>query len=193
VGQYIQPGETIARLEAMEQILVNFSVPQKFISQLTVGQPIAATVDAWPEQRFAGTIRAIDPQINRDTRMLKLQGTLDNPDGRLMPGMFARVKIALEQRNDVHTVPQAAIAYSPSGDSVYVVSAAPDDATALAVRSVFVVSGDRRGDQIEIISGLQAGMTVVTAGQQKLHNGARVVVDNSVPVSNQPAPAVENN
>jgi membrane fusion protein (multidrug efflux system) len=109
--------------------------------------------------------------------------------------MFAEVEIRLPTREDVVTVPQAAVTYSPYGDSVYVIIEPPadDDASAVTVRNTFVATGPVRGDQVAIESGLDAGAIVVTAGQQKLRNGARVVIDNSVAVGNQPDPRPSNN
>ena len=92
-------------------------------------------------------------------------------------------------------MPQSALTYSPYGDSVFVVDESVDEAgkKVLTVTNTFVVTGATRGDQVAISSGLEPGMIVVTAGQQKLRGGAQVLVDNSVPVSNDPAPEVVNN
>ena len=194
VGQYIEPGNTLVRLENTEQMLVDFPVPQRYISQLFVGQLITATVDAWPNERFNGNVRAIEPQISTTTRNVKIQGVVANPENRLIPGMFVRVEVKLSAQDNVLTVPKAAITYSPYGNSVYVVRSNPtgDDGASIA-ESVSVVTGSTRGDQVAIESGLTTGMVVVTSGQQKLQNGAPVIVDNTVTVSNQPAPAADNN
>jgi membrane fusion protein (multidrug efflux system) len=194
VGQFVEPGDTLVRLEDTEQMLVDFPVPQRYISELFVGQPITAIVDAWPNERFRGTVRAIEPQISATTRNVKIQGVLANPENRLIPGMFVSIEIALSAQDNVITVPKAAITYSPYGDSVYVVRPNPagEDGRLIA-ESLSVMTGASRGDQVAIESGLKAGMVVVTAGQQKLRNGVAVIVDNSVAVSNQPAPAADNN
>jgi len=194
VGQYIEPGDTLVRLENTEQMLVDFPVPQRYISQLFVGQLITATVDASPNERFNGNVRAIEPQISTTTRNVKIQGIVANTENRLIPGMFVRVEVKLSAQDNVLTVPKAAITYSPYGNSVYVVRSNPtgDDGASIA-ESVSVVTGSTRGDQVAIESGLTTGMVVVTSGQQKLQNGASVVVDNTVTVSNQPAPAADNN
>lgn len=194
VGQYVEPGDTLVRLENTEQMLVDFPVPQRYINQIFVGQLITAVVDAWPNERFTGSVRAIEPQISATTRNVKIQGVLANPENRLIPGMFVRVEVRLSARHNVLTVPKAAITYSPYGDSVYVVRPNPaSDDGALIAESVSVVTGSSRGDQIAIESGLKTGMVVVTSGQQKLQNGTPVIVDNTVAVSNQPAPAANNN
>jgi membrane fusion protein (multidrug efflux system) len=197
LGQYIEPGDNLVRLEAIDQLLVNFTVSQRQIGQLSVGQVVFAYVDAWPGQRFAGVIDAIAPKVESDTRNVRVRAVLDNVDTRLLPGMFARVEIQLPTQGTVVTVPQSAVTYSPYGDSVYIVADQPEQAggaqPVFAVSNSFVVLGATRGDQVAIKSGLTAGMTVVTAGQQKLRNGSQVVIDNSVAVSNSPTPQPDNN
>ncbi len=192
VGQYVEPGDTLVRLEAIDDILVRFPVPQKFFSQLSVGQPIVVTTDAWPDEEFPGTIRALEPQIARDTRNIRVQGVISNAEQKLLPGMFARIDIVLPTQNDVTTVPQSAVTYSPYGDSVFVVNDNEGD-DAPTVRNAFVQTGATRGDQVAITTGLMPGELVVTSGQQKLTNGARVRVDNTVQVSDQPDPDAANN
>jgi membrane fusion protein (multidrug efflux system) len=197
LGQYIEPGDTLVRLEALDQLLVDFTVSQRQMGQLFVGQKVVAYVDAWPGQRFTGVIDAIAPKVEINTRNVSVRAVLTNVDTRLIPGMFARVEVQLSTQDTVVTVPQSAITYSPYGDSVYVIGEqSPQDANGQPVYGVtntFVVLGATRGDQVAIESGLAAGTTVVTAGQQKLRNGSQVVVDNSVPVSNNPAPQPANN
>jgi membrane fusion protein (multidrug efflux system) len=195
VGQYLEPGDPIVRLEASDQMVVDFPVPQQRFGNLRVKQPVSLHVDAWPGALFHGVISAIEPQVDRDTRNIRLRAVIDNPEGRLLPGMFARIDIELPARDNVVTVPHAAVTRSPYGDAVFVVSEATDDAgqKQLRVTNTVVVTGATRGDQVAITSGLAAGATIVTAGQQKLRNGAVVVVDNSVPVSNSATPEADNN
>ncbi len=191
MGQYVEPGDRLVRLESLQQVLVEFPVPQQYIGQLSVGQSLTLVSDAWPEQTFSGMIRALESQIDRNTRMLRVQGIVENPDERLVPGMFVQVEVILPVRDSVLTVPQSVITFSPYGNSVFVLDSGADGA--LSARKVFVTTGETRGDQVMITSGLDTGATLVTAGQQKLRNGSLVVVDNSVPVSNQSAPVPANN
>ncbi|MEO8224170.1 MAG: efflux RND transporter periplasmic adaptor subunit [Gammaproteobacteria bacterium] len=195
LGQYIQPGNPVVRLEAGDQMVVDFPVPQQQFSRLRVKQSVAVRVDAWPGQSFVGAIQAIEPQVERDTRNIRVRALVDNPDGKLLPGMFARIDIELPSRENVITIPHAAVTHSPYGDAVFVVAEKTDPTgkKALTVANTLVVTGATRGDQVAITSGLEAGATIVTAGQQKLRNGSVVVVDNSVPVSNSARPAPANN
>lgn len=195
IGQYIEPGDPIVRLEGREKMVVDFPVPQQQLGNLRVKQPVSVQVDAWPGQAFRGAIEAIEPQVERDTRNIRVRAAVDNPEGKLLPGMFARIAIELPARDQVITIPHAAVTHSPYGDAVFVVTEKKNPAgkAETVVTTTVVVTGATRGDQIAVTSGLAAGATIVTAGQQKLRNGSLVVVDNSVPVSNSASPAPANN
>jgi len=195
LGEYVEPGDPIVRLEALDKILVDFPVPQRSIGAVRTGQALRLFVDAYPGKEFPGTLTAIAPNVRANTRDVRLEGLVDNPGEQLLPGMFAEIEIRLPVKESVVTLPQSSIAYSPYGDSVYIVreAAGDDGETQLTVENTFVQTGRRRGDQVAIVSGVAAGDTVVSAGQNKLRNRARVVVDNSVVVSNEASSVPENN
>lgn len=195
LGQYVEPGDAIVRLEALDKILVDFPVSQRSIGLVEVGQPLKIFVDAYSGKAFHGTVAAIAPNVRSNTRDVRLEGLVDNPAEQLLPGMFAEVEIQLPTREAIVTLPQSTITYSPYGDSVYVVQETTDENgdQALIAESRFVQTGETRGDQVAVLSGVAPGDTIVTAGQIKLRNGARVVVDNSVLVSNQASSIPENN
>jgi len=152
-----------------------------------VGQSLTLRVDAYPGKEFSGQVTAISPQVRSQTRDVRLEGLVDNETEALLPGMFAEVATRLPVQEEIVTLPQSTITYSPYCDSVYAVRETTDEngETVLTADTVFVQTGDTRGDQIAIVSGVMTGDRIVTAGQIKLRNGARVVIDNSVPVSNQ--------
>jgi membrane fusion protein (multidrug efflux system) len=195
LGEYVEPGDPIVRLEDLDRMLVDFPVPQRSIDLVRVGEPLTVYVDAYPDMEFSGKVTAISPQVRSDTRDVRIEGLIDNPSRQLLPGMFAEVAVELGSKEQVVTLPQSTITYSPYGDSVFVIEEARDDAghTALVARNRFVEVGDTRGDQVAILSGVDVGETVVTAGQIKLRNDTAVVVDNSVRVSNEVNPLPENN
>jgi membrane fusion protein (multidrug efflux system) len=195
LGQYIRPGDPIVRLEALDKILVDFPVTQRHMSHVRPGQPLIIRVDAWPGKEFHGTITAIAPQVQSATRNLRLEGLVDNEAGQLLPGMFAEVTIQRPVVEEVVTVPQAAITFSPYGDSVFTIREMTDanGDPALVAENVFVTIGSTRGDQVAILAGVSAGDTVVTAGHIKLRAGMPVRVDNSIPVSNLASSTPENN
>ena len=195
LGQFIEPGDPIVRLEALDQILVDFPVSQRYMSQVHTGQPLVIRVDAWPGKDFHGTITAIAPQVRSMTRDLRLEGLVDNAAGQLLPGMFVEVTIQQPVEEEVVTVPQAAITFSPYGDSIFTIRETTDTKgeSMLVVDNVFVTTGSTRGDQVAILAGITVGDTVVTAGHIKLRDGVRVRVDNSIPVSNLASSIPENN
>jgi membrane fusion protein (multidrug efflux system) len=194
LGEYVEPGDLLVRLEALDQILIDFPVPQQAIGQVRVGQLLVIRVDAYPGKEFSGRVTAISPQVRAQTRDVRLEGLIDNQAEALLPGMFAEVATHLPVQQQVVTLPQAAITFSPYGDSVFIIHEAVDESgeKVLSVDVVFVQTGSTRGDQVAIVSGVAPGERVVTAGQIKLRKGARVVIDNSVPVSNQPVSVLDD-
>lgn len=178
VGQYLEAGVAIVNIQDLSVMFVNFSVSQKELSDLKVGHTIKMTTDAYPVQEFEGEISAIEPLINQQTGMVEVQGSFDNADGLLRPGMFAKLAIQLPSRMQVVTVPQTAISYSLYGDFVYVVKSGKDDAGAdiNTVEKRIVETGERRAGSIIVESGIEAGEMIVTSGQLKLDNGTRVAV-----------------
>lgn len=184
-GQFLPAGTAIVTLQALDPIHVDFFLPQQALAQLKVGQKIAAVVDTWPKETFAGEITAINPKVDTATRNVQIRATLPNPDERLLPGMFARVEIVVGEPKQLMTVPVTAVTSNPYGDTVYVVEGTAPD---LTVRQVFVKTGETRGDIVAILDGVTAGQTIVTAGQLKLHKGSPVKIDNSIVPTTDPAP-----
>jgi membrane fusion protein (multidrug efflux system) len=195
LGEYVEPGDPIVRLEALDKILVDFPVPQRSIGLVRVGQALIIRVDAYPKKVFKGKITAISPQVREQTRDVRIEGLVVNASEQLLPGMFAEIAIQLPVTEEVVTLPQSTITYSPYGDSVFVIEATTDDSgnPSYLAQNRFIQTGDTRGDQVAILSGVTPGETVVTAGQAKLRNGAHVLIDNSVLVSNEAASVLENN
>jgi membrane fusion protein (multidrug efflux system) len=194
VGQYLAAGTQIVTLQQLNPLFVDFYVPQQALSQISVGQPVTATVDAFPGQTFPGQISAINSAVDTATRAVQVRATVQNDQLLLRPGMFVSVNISVGQPQTLVTLPQAAIAYNPYGDTVFTVApgTGPDGKQALIATQKFVRIGDTRGDQVAVLSGVAPGDQVVTAGQLKLHNGANVMVNNTVQVSDDPNPTPPN-
>jgi membrane fusion protein (multidrug efflux system) len=134
-------------------------------------------VQAYPERVFEGRIQAISPAVSRETRNIQVRALVPNPDRLLLPGMFAKVDTLLAAREDVLTLPRQAIAFNTYGDSVFVIEQGGDeDADELIVQRRQIKTGAVRGQEIEILEGLEVGERVVLAGQVKLRNGASVQV-----------------
>ncbi len=187
LGQFLPAGGSIAALQALDPIYAEFTLPQQAVGQLKAGQAVHVAIDAFPGTTFSGTINALNSKVDEATRNITVQATLRNPDGRLIPGMFASVDVVLPSRDDMITLPQTAIVYNPYGSAVYVVESVRDEAGTVSqvVRQHFVTLGETRGDQVAVVKGVNAGEEIVTAGQIKLRNGSPVQVNNaSVPPDN---------
>ncbi len=191
-GQYLNAGDKIVTLQAIDPIYVDFFLPQQQIDHLSVGQAVSVSTDAFAGKSFAGKITAISPKIDTATRNVQVEATLANARRQMLPGMFADVSVAVGAKQRYLTLPQTAITYNPYGSTVFVLKpgAARDDKgnAPLLAQQVFVTTGDTRGDQVAVLSGLFEGQEVVTSGQMKLKNGTPVVVDNTVLPGNSPNP-----
>jgi membrane fusion protein (multidrug efflux system) len=194
LGQYVQPATVVATLQDLDKMKVDFTVPEQALGSLRIGQP--AHFGLTPDKMtFSGAVTGIDPKIDPQTRLVSLQALIDNPNDELRPGQFIRIRVELPEEKNVIAVSQTAVTTSLYGDYVFVVDEAKPDATAappsssgaagpagpgLVVRQVFVKIGRRNGATIEILSGLKSGERIVTAGQNRLSNGAAVKIDNTV-------------
>lgn len=195
IGQYLTAGAAIVTLQALDPILIDFYVPQQALSQVKIGQAVAAGVDTFPGQTFMGSVESVNSKIDSGSRNVQVRAAFRNPDKRLVPGMFASVRIAAGNKADRITLPQTAITYNPYGDTVFVVEKGGSDDQGkprLTVQQRFVKVGSTRGDQIAVESGIKAGEVVVTAGQIKLRNGTAVIVNNDVPPNNDVHPTPPN-
>jgi membrane fusion protein, multidrug efflux system len=194
-GQYLKAGDPIVPLQALRPIYVNFGVPQQEVGHLSAGHEVRVSTESLAGVEYPGRVTAIDSVIDQGTRNVQVQASLPNSEGRLHPGMFVRVSVALGPSVEVVALPASAISYAPYGDSVFVVGdlKGPKGEAYRGVRQEFVKLGGTRGDQVAVLTGVKAGDEVVTSGTFKLRNGARVHVDNAVQPTNEPAPRPEDN
>jgi membrane fusion protein (multidrug efflux system) len=173
VGEYITAGQALVNLEAVDPVKADFRVPEKFLPAIRVGQTIRIKVDAFPKDSFAGKVYAIDPRLDVAGRSLLVRAMVPNQDQRLRPGLFARVTVILQLKEDALTIPEQAIV--PQGDSQFVFKIVDGK-----VHLTKVVIGTRREGRVEILDGLAAGDEVVTAGQLKIREGSAVTVTNGL-------------
>lgn len=194
VGQYLNGGDPVVPLQALDPVYVDFSLPQQQLSRLPVGGTVEVDLEGAPEPQIRGQITAIDSVVDSATRNVMVQASFDNPDAVLKPGMFVDVRIAGAGTGEYVTLPASSISYAPYGDSVYIVEEmeGPDGESYTGVRQQFVQLGPTRGDQVAVRSGVDAGQEVVTSGVFKLRSGAAVVVNNDVQPGNDPTPTPEN-
>jgi membrane fusion protein, multidrug efflux system len=194
LGQYLSAGQAIVSLQSLNPIYVNFGVPQQDAAKVRAGRTLRVTSSDVAGDVFTGRVTAIDSVVNEATRNIQVQATLANPGGRLRPGMFVQVEMAMGADRPVVSLPATAINYAPYGDSVYIVSDLKDPSgkTYRGVRQQFVKLEGSRGDQVAVVSGVNPGDEVVSSGVFKLRNGAAVQVNNKVQPGNSPAPKPED-
>jgi membrane fusion protein (multidrug efflux system) len=183
LGQNLNEGEPIVSLQTIDPIFVNFSLPQQQLAQVKPGLKVRVTTDALPGQVIEGEITAISPEVDVATRNIRVQATVANSQERLRPGMFVNVSVVLPSREEVLAIPTTAVLYAPYGDMVFVVHEKESGKGVQLVkvlRQKIVQLGEKRGDFVAIVSGLDKGETVVSTGVFKLRNDQAVVVDNTL-------------
>lgn len=182
LGEFLAPGAQIVSLQSLDPIYTDYTLPERYLSDIGVGQAIEVKVQSYPGERFEGRIQAINPGIDPGTRSIRLRAMLENPDSRLRPGMFAEIRTLLPQRDDILTLPQQAITYAPYGDTVFAIE---EENGKLIVQRKPVTTGEVRNGRVEILSGLEAGDRVASAGQTKLRNDMAVEIDNSIELNDE--------
>ncbi|MFN0190633.1 MAG: efflux RND transporter periplasmic adaptor subunit [Aestuariivirga sp.] len=185
VGSYVAPGQKVVWLQKVEPIYVDFSVAEEDYGRISDGQKVTARFTAWPDQVFSGTVKTTDARMSEASRMITVRAAFDNPDGKLVPGMYANVAVESGEPQSVVTVPQTAVTYTLYGDNVLVVVPAkqPDPNNKdeqLEIERRFVKAGSMRNGRVQIAEGLKPGDRVVTAGHNKIDQGSKVRIDNTV-------------
>ena len=173
-GAFVAAGTDIARLEKIDQLKLDFRVPETYLRQLQNGLGVKVAVDAYAERNFSGKIYAIEPAVDEQTRTVLIRARVANADLKLRPGMFARVQLQLSVKDKAVWVPEEAIV--PRGQESYVFRVA--DGKAELVR---VQTGVRKVGEVEIAQGIAAGDLVVTEGTQRLGPGMPISVMRAPP------------
>jgi membrane fusion protein (multidrug efflux system) len=176
LGQYLKAATEIVQLEDISRMRFHFSIPQTEISRITSGQTVDISVDSYPNQTFTGSITAIEPAVNPLSGLIQVEADIPNSDSLLRSGMFARASIRLPALQNQVAITQTAITYTLYGDSVYVLVTQGDEQR---VEQRVIEVGERRGSIAHIRSGLAGDETIVTSGQVRLNNGAKVHVVES--------------
>jgi membrane fusion protein (multidrug efflux system) len=177
LGDILAPGDAIVRLQSLDPIHVDFTVPERHRGAVSRGQTLELSVAAWPGETFTGTVTVVSPDVDVRSRTLMLRGRLPNADGRLQPGMFATVHLLVGAEEPVLTLPREAVAFFAYGESVFVIEESGDG---LVVHRRPVEVGRTRGGRVEIRSGLAAGDRVVHTGHLKLREGQSVEIVEGV-------------
>lgn len=178
LGQFLNSGGAIVSLQSLDPVYVDFSVPQQQLDQVAPGLEVRVQSDAADGKVFEGKINAISSEIDVATRAVRVRAELANPEGLLRPGMFGSVTVVQAETKPVNYIPITAVIYAPYGNSVYVIEPAESGDGKIA-RQQFVRLGDKRGDFVAVIEGVEPGQSVVSAGAFKLRNGVSVSVKES--------------
>ena len=203
VGDFLPSGTVIATLQDLSSLYVDFYVPEQSVPKIALGQPVQVNVSAYPTQNFPGTISAISPKVESTTRNVLVRATLANPDGKLLPGMFASLQVMLPDPQPRIVVPESAITYTLYGNSIFVVAqkkaadgSIEKDANGqpvLIAERRSIETGEHRDGMVLITKGLKNGEQVVSAGQIKLDNDARIAIsaDKTLPAEQNSQPRAD--
>jgi membrane fusion protein (multidrug efflux system) len=197
LGSYLAPGQKIVWLQKIDPVFVDFTVTETDYGRISLGQKVTATFNAYPGESFTGTITTTDARVSDTSRMITVRAEIPNPDRKLVPGMYASVLVDTGKTEEVVTVPQTAVTYSLYGDNVFVVNTVKTkdkdgkDVEERVIERRFVKTGPVREGRVAIESGLKPGDQVVTAGQNKIDQGSKVVIDNSIALKAQDANTIQ--
>lgn len=182
LGQDLQAGTTVTELHAHDKLEVTFPIPQRWLTQIETGQTVQTHMIEDASASVGGAISAIDSAVNKVTRNVEVEATLEQSEGILFPGMAVQVEIALPEKSEHLVVPSTAIIYAPFGDTVFVVEKDKESGE-LVARQQFIQIGAQRGDFVAIKVGLKEGEKVASAGAFKLFNGQRVAITEQAEVA----------
>ncbi len=169
IGTFLRAGQTVAELANIDEIRVNFSAPERFLSQLTNGAEVTVSTTAFSGYELKGKIIAIEPVLDAGTRTARVVARVQNPGRKFRPGMSANITAVLSERSNAITIPNEAVFASGNQSLVFVVKS---DST---VTRTTISLGTRLTDVVEVTKGLASGTNVVRAGNQKLFEGAKVM------------------
>ncbi|MBL8376602.1 MAG: efflux RND transporter periplasmic adaptor subunit [Burkholderiales bacterium] len=167
VGDYVREGQEMVNLESIDPLKVDFRIPEVFLSQTKVGQPLQFSLDAMPGRNYEGRVFAINPLIDAAGRSIVIRATVRNPEGKLRPGMFARVRLLFDDQKEAVVVPETALV--PQGGEQFVFKVVEGRA-----QRARVDIGQRRDGKVEVLSGVAKDDTIVVAGQLRLREGVNV-------------------
>lgn len=202
LGQYLNGGDPIVPLQALDPIYVNFSLPQQAVPRIKAGDAVHVRSEGIAGLETDGKITAINSVVDEATRNVQVQASFANPANQLRPGMFVTAEVVVGQGAPVIAIPASSISYAPYGDSIFIVEEikpkpaegqkAEDVKPYKGVRQQFVKLGQARGDLVAVLTGLKPGEEVVTSGVFKLRDGAAVQINNERQPGSSVAPQPED-
>lgn len=167
-GSYISPNSQIASLQSLNPIKIDFSIPERYISRIAIGDRINFTVQG-VDSTFTGEVYAIEPRISRDTRSISIRARSNNGGRLLFPGAFASITLVLNEIDNALMVPSISVIPELNSQKIYVVKNG-------AVAEARIRTGIRTSDQVQIIEGVAPGDTVLTTGLLQVNPGSEVEI-----------------
>ena len=177
-GEFVSPGQSLFELVALQPIEVEFHLPEIDSGRVARGQRVAVRVAPHPDERFDALVTVVSPTIDERTRTLRVKAELENADGRLRPGLFARVDLGIATRQGVLLIPEEAVLQRADGAVVFRL----DNGTPNAenrVERLIVETGLYRKGQVEVVKGLRAGDRIIQRGHASLVDGEVVIPRNA--------------
>ncbi|MGD9508263.1 MAG: efflux RND transporter periplasmic adaptor subunit [Geminicoccaceae bacterium] len=184
-GDFVTTDTKIVNLEQTDPLKVDFRVPELFLPALAQGQRITLEIDAYPGESFLGTVRALNPLIDATGRAVVIRAEIANDGGKLRPGLFARVRLTLAERQNAIFVPEQAV--QPQGDKAFLFRVVEGGDGKSLAKLTPVELGARRAGEVEVMQGLKAGDVVVDGGLLKIRDGVPVEI---LPMRGEAAPKI---
>ncbi|MDR3343176.1 MAG: efflux RND transporter periplasmic adaptor subunit [Treponema sp.] len=184
VGMTISQAVPIARVAGGSALEIKIYVAERFISKMTRSLPCEITLDAYPGEVFRGNITEISPVVDPSSRTMEVKVNVDNPGSRLKAGMFAKVKVITERKNNIVKIPAAAVIQRFGENYVFTVETDQGDPAFRVARRKVITPGILIDRVLEVQAGLSAEEEIVIRGQTLLEDGARInVIDRVAPLS----------
>ena len=167
IGENVAANTPVALVVSVDKVKIGLDIPERYLPKITLGQQAQISVDSWPDEKFTGSVTKISPVIDLSTRTAPVEITAQNKEYRLKSGMFAKVRLVIETRNNVPVILKEAIMGHDPDNYVFVVQ---------GKKAVFkkINLGIRQGPYFEVRQGLAEGDAVVIMGQQLLSDGSSV-------------------
>ncbi len=191
VGEFVNPGTPVAQLSDKSRLYLHFTLPEQSRPSIAIDQPVAFTVDAFPNRQFNAKIAVIDPEVDENTRTIPVHAIAENKDGPIMPGMSASVHVDTGATPKVITVPEIAISYSLAGNTVFLAAEdkGADGKQVVKAKKTAVRTGISSDGRVVVLKGLKPGDRVITSGQVKLFDGSLVTLREEAPAGTPAQPA----
>jgi len=180
IGATVAPNIPIVKISKMDELEVILYVAERFISKMSVGLPAVIKTEAFPGELFTGSIREISPVVDKNSRTMEIKLNIDDNTSRLKAGMFAEVKIITDEKENIVKIPAEAMINRFGEYYIFIVNKDSNNTDKNIVEKKIVTPGLRIDNQLEIISGLTAGDTLVIRGQTLLEDGLFVKVVSTV-------------